>query len=397
MVSTAGLRGLGGALRVGLACLLAGYATLLFVYSPFTRALVNGSADGVPLGDFGSFFASGQAASQGLDPFGVYPLTMGASSGAAAANLNAPLSVVVFQALTPFDPATAREAWFVATLLAFVATLGLLLRAYPTSRGLLQVAWPFAAAAFWETIDLGQVYAFLALISTVAWLLLGRQRPVLAGVAIGFVVAFKPNFVVWPILLWLSGARRAAAASLAAATGFGLVPLALYGPRVYAEWFAAVRADAINPQVANASLAGLLTRLGAPPTVALAAAGIGLLALALWIWRRRPPAATTSALGLLGALLCSPLAWVGYGLFLLPIARGARTSWWLALGVALACLPRRPLQEWSDASALVRFTLGSAYTVAWAVLGANVVWAWASRHARPGLGMGAASESDGGL
>ena len=86
---------------------LAAYTSILFVASPFTGRLLGTWTDLLPLGDFGSFYASGLAASQSLDPFNVYPLTMDANLGrghGAAVNLNAPFSVVLFQAMTVFDP-----------------------------------------------------------------------------------------------------------------------------------------------------------------------------------------------------------------------------------------------------------------------------------------------------
>ena len=356
-------------LRLALACVLTAYASILLIESPFLASLATGQTANVPLGDFGSFYASGQAAANGLDPFDVYPLTMDAALGrqGAAVNLNAPLSVPIFQVLTLFDPASARLGWFVATLAAFVVLAVGLVLAYPTRRGPLQIVWPFAMAAFWETLNLGQVYAFLALLATGAWLLVGR-RPALAGVLIGFVVAFKPNFVVWPVLLWLAGERRASGVAAAAAALWCLLPVALYGPNIYVQWFAAVRSSAINTQVANGSLGGLATRLGAPATVGVLIMGSGLLAMAAWVWRRRTSASTTSAMAMTGALLCSPLAWVGYSLFLLPIFANRRPSFALGLAGTLLCIPRLPLQEWSDASTLVRATLGSAYTVAWLLL-----------------------------
>jgi hypothetical protein len=64
--------------RVFVTCLLAGYAAGLLLGNPFLGELP-------PLGDFGSFYASGQAAAAGLDPYAVYALTMNG-----AVNLNAP-------------------------------------------------------------------------------------------------------------------------------------------------------------------------------------------------------------------------------------------------------------------------------------------------------------------
>jgi hypothetical protein len=65
------------------ACLLGAYAAASLFAVMVALNLSGASAEGVPLADFGSFYASGQAAGQGLDPYEVYPLTMDAHLGAA--------------------------------------------------------------------------------------------------------------------------------------------------------------------------------------------------------------------------------------------------------------------------------------------------------------------------
>lgn len=358
-------------LLVALSCLVAGYATLLLTNSQFLQALLRGSAAGAALGDFGSFYASGRAAREGMDPYDVYEFTMDATLGkghGAAINLNAPFSVALFELLAPLDPHPARVGWYFASILAYGVTVGLLLRAYPGARGgPLQIVWPFALAGFWETIDLGQVYAFLALLSVLAWLAFSRQA-IGAGILIGAVVAFKPNFVVWPIFLLLAGHVRPAAAAIVSTVVFGLLPIALYGPQIYSQWFAALALESVNPQVANASLPGLAVRVGAPQWLGIAAGGLSLLLLTRILLTRRPAPRATSGVALVGLLLASPIAWVGYSLFLLPAFMRLLPGASLALAAALLCIPRLPLQEWADASIIVRLTLGSAYTVAWLLL-----------------------------
>jgi len=134
--------------------LLAVYGCALLLASPFAAALLGSPSGPVPLGDFGSFYASGEAARQGLDPFGVYPLTLDANLGqgsGAAANLSAPFSVVLFQFMSAFDPQSARLGWFVASLAAFGLSVGLLARSNWRIRSL-HIVWPFAMAGFWETL-----------------------------------------------------------------------------------------------------------------------------------------------------------------------------------------------------------------------------------------------------
>jgi alpha-1,2-mannosyltransferase len=359
------------AATAGLACMLGAYGAAVLVVTMSALNLFGGSPESVPLADFGSFYASGQAAGQGLDPYDVYPLTMDAQLGrgtGAAINLNAPFSLPVFQLLTLLDPVDARKGWLVASLVAYALTLGLLMWAYPRFRAALAIAWALAFTALIETITLGQVYAVLALLSTIGWLLLVRQRWLTAAAPIGFVVAFKPNFVIWPALLFVAGYRKAAVAIAAAATLFAVLPTLLYGPRVYDQWLTAVRLEVVNAQVANASLAGWLVRDGFEPSVAVTV-GAGLIVLlAVWVWRARPSVGRTSGVALSGLLLGSPLAWVGYSLFLLPTFARSRVTVALILAAALLCIPRLVLHDESNASALVRYSLGAAYSLAWLIL-----------------------------
>jgi hypothetical protein len=343
----------------------------VLVYNPLSLTLFNGSAESVPMADFGSFFASGQAAGRGEDPYDVYPLTLDAGLGrgtGAAVNLNAPISLPLFQALALLDPVDGRRLWFVVTLVAYGATLGLLMLAYPAFRGPLVVAWALSLTAFVETLLLGQVYAVLALVSTAAWLLLRRQHWIAAGGLIGLLVAFKPNFLVWPVLLFVAGYRRVAVISGLAAVGFALVPALVYGPGVYAQWLLALSSEGVNSGVANASLMGLLARDGAPTWVAGIAGGALLAGLAIWAWRRRPSVTATSGAALAGLLLASPLAWVGYTLFLLPLVARSRFAPLVLIACVLLCIPRLVLEGWAAAAPLVAVSLGAAYTLAWLIL-----------------------------
>jgi hypothetical protein len=353
------------------ACLIGGYAAALLAYNPLTLSLFGGSSESVPLADFGSFYASGQAAGRGLDPYAVYPLTLDASLGrgtGAAINLNPPILLPLFQLVSVADPVTGRRIWFVATFVAYALTVVLLIGAYPTFRSPLTVAWSLLLTGFIETVLLGQVYTLLALASTAAWVLLLRQRVVPASGLIGFVVACKPNFMVWPLLLVLGGHRRVGLWALGATVAYALIPLALYGPGVYAEWIEALRQQQVNSQVANASLDGLLVRDGAPQSVAAAVSAMLLAALAVWAWQRKPSVIANSGVGLVGSLLASPLAWVGYTLFLLPVVARTRLTVVVFIACALLCVPRLVLQEWANTSAVLRPTVGAAYSVGWLIL-----------------------------
>jgi hypothetical protein len=147
---------------------------------------------------------------------------------------------------------------------------------------------------------------------------LRRDRLPAAGLALGVLVAIKPNFGLALLILALAGHRRVAGWGAAAAAGLSLLPLAIYGPDVYDLWLAAVRADLHWVYWADASIIGFSTRMGDRPFGILAAA---LLAVACVAAARRPGATVMDAayLGLAASILCSPLGVV-------PLPPGARAG-----------------------------------------------------------------------
>jgi len=305
-----------------------------------------------PLGDFGSFYASGLAATAGDNPYLVYPLTMNS-----AVNLNPPPSLLLFAPLTALPTGIARTGWFVATVLAVLATV-VVLGVGPPYR----LAWVIASAPFWETVSLGQIYALLALPASLAWVLIER-RPMLSGVLIGIVAAIKPNFVLWPVLLALAGQRHAAAAAVGTWAALNALAVVFFGPAVFVQWLAVVTQEGPNGTPANAAVAGLLARVGLPAAIPIVDI-LGVLGLVALTIKYRPGPRQLSSLALVGLLVFSPLAWVGYGLFLLPLFFERPWTPATAIAAALLLLPRPPLTEWSQQSPI----LANAYMLAWLIL-----------------------------
>ncbi|UEM24668.1 DUF2029 domain-containing protein (plasmid) [Skermanella mucosa] len=348
-----------------LAALLAAGLAALIVWQ------LQRSLPGHLLWDFGSFMGAGRAATEGLDPYGIYPgLTFRVEMPGFESwnqNLNPPVSLLLFQPLSYLDPAEAFRLWWAVTVVAYAALVILLVRRYRPEAPLIPALAAFAAAGFWDTLVLGQIYVPLALAAAGAWLLLERDRPLAAGLLIGVVVAVKPNFLVWPGLLLLAGHLRASFAAGACAAVLSLVPAVLYGPGIYRLWLDVISQDADRGAfLTNASLPGLFLRFGYG-TAGLVASLALLGGLALWAFRQRPDPLRASALGLLGALVASPLAWIHYTLFLLPLFFRAPPTPVQAVAACLLILPVPVLLDrFMSAPGWQQATFGSAY--AWALL-----------------------------
>ena len=310
------------------------------------------------LKDFGSFVASGRLAADGLNPYGSHPLVFH-SFGRDAPNLNPPISVLVFHLLGPVDPSAAFRAWYFISLGLYLLLVVVLCRAYPQQATPLRVAWALSLAGLWHVLELGQIYMPLWLAVTGAWLCLRRRRALAAGILIGLLVAVKPNFFVWPALLVLAGYWAVAASAYATAGAVSLVPLAVYGPEVYRHWFQSIPTEA-NELASNASLAAVTARMGVPWLGVLASVVL-LSALAVWAWRCRPPVLRLSGLALLGALLASPVTWVGYTLVLLPVLFGCTWTRLARAGAILLVFPIWLVFAVAYTSPLSFVVVGSVY------------------------------------
>jgi hypothetical protein len=321
------------------------------------------------LRDYGSFVASGRAAAAGDNPYGVHPLTFHVvlpGFDVWNPNLNPPVSLPVFELFDMVDPLTGFHAWWLISMGCYLLTVGLLLQAGTRSGRTLLAGWALALAGFWDTLALGQIYLPLVLAAVVAWRCLDANRPLVAGVLVGVVVAVKPNFAVWPALLFLSGHLVAAAAAGMTVAVLSVIPLVLYGPIVYRQWLELLLSDSGRGAfLTNASLAGVAQRLDLPLAGAVLSVVL-LLVLAGWALVKRPGWQEASAFGILGGIIASPIAWVHYTLFLLPVFFWRRWNPLLAAAAALLVIPVPWTLSTLAAPAWQQLTLGSVYS--WAMI-----------------------------
>ncbi|KEQ03824.1 glycosyltransferase family 87 protein [Pseudorhizobium pelagicum] len=316
--------------------------------------------------DFGAFVASGRAAATGLDPYGIYPpLTPHVVFPGFEAwnpNLNPPISALLFQLFDITDLATSLRVWWGISLVCYLAAVILLLRRYSEGvEAILLGIWAFALAGFWDTLFLGQIYTPLVLATVVAWLLLERGKLVQAGILIGLLVSMKPNFLVWPVLLFLAGCWRPPLVAAATAAVIAAIPLAVFGPQIYLDWLSLVASDGDRAVfLTNASFAGIAARAGLP-LLGTVLSALLLLSLAAWAVWRRPGTMDVSSFALVAALLASPLGWIHYTLFLLPVLlHHWQRPWTWPVAVALT-IPVPLVLAQFGASAWLQLTVGSVY------------------------------------
>lgn len=290
-------------------------------------------------GDLPALLASGCAVDQGQNPY-LRPSELGWTHDLLAGpNANPPISLLLFQPLSRADPLIAARGLWVVSLAVYVASLAVLRHRKPDIPPR-RFLWALAMTAPWYTLTMGQIYILLLPLVLGASIMLESKREIAAGLLIGCLVAIKPNFVLWPALLFVAGYRRTALSGAIAALALSALPLPLYGIDVYRQWLASSEGFLTMSRVlpVDMSLLKVCNLLGlpwlAPPLDLLA-----LLAVALRARRGTLSHAQLHAVGLGISLLLAPRAWVGYLVLLLPFSLALPWSKGSKLTAGLMLLP----------------------------------------------------------
>jgi hypothetical protein len=302
--------------------------------------------------DFGSFYASGLKLQNGENPydpnsayiFDIFFERVGA--GGKMMNLNPPISAVIFQILTRFEPQQSMIVWQIISALLYLLVVWMLTSAYKDHIKPGFVLWAITLAGFWHTLVLGQIYILLLLFATLGWILLRRGRYILAGLSIGLVVAVKPNFILWPLFMLVSGYTITSIASLISCVAITIIPVLVYGTKIYSQWLGA---SAIHPETlimpGNNSILGLTTRFQGLTSGIIVSIMVVITLLVLSRLKspiHMQPIEYISALGIIASLLASPISWTGYTILLLPIYFSLRR--WTPLIVISAVILAIPFQ-----------------------------------------------------
>lgn len=274
--------------------------------------------------DFGSFYASGIAIAEGGNPYDAdFPLVNvvripGLDIEVKNPNLNPPITLLVFDVIANLEINFAYRLWQIITILLYILAVGLLILIFQRNHSLIFFAWIFCLAGFWHTVELGQIYTLLLLLSVISWGLLLAKKYYLAGLFIGIIIAVKPNFVIWPLLMIFAGGWSVALTSILSAGLLSIIPLLHYGAGIYSQWLNATMNYSGLMMPSNNSIIGLFARLGLTEIGYIISIFL-LIFLVFLIRIKKISVWKTSELGVIATLLASPITWTGYTIMVLPI------------------------------------------------------------------------------
>jgi hypothetical protein len=285
----------------------------MVVRGPF-RAVAGGSGGLEPSQDFALYYCSARAMMSGTDPYDLANLRQIARQTGAPAALLAyaiapPVSLVPLAPLAELDWKPAKAIWMVlnvlltSALIVFLAGLCEVPLAWRETRGVLLAALVVGMAPLQTCIGLGQLAVASAACAVGAMYSRQRGKPWHAGAMLGLAACLKPQMAAIFLLYWLvrgrwKGLAVAAAVGLVAAA-FCVVKLAGAYPAFVESWRANLHmavdggiADYANPgqQHNLINLQYPLYRLTGSRSIAEILPWVfaaGVLAPALWIWRRR--------------------------------------------------------------------------------------------------------------
>jgi len=338
---------LSSAVATALTALALVITTWLFIRYP--GVLVSGVANTDPKShvDFETFWRSTVALLLGTDTY---------RTGSVLPNLNPPFLSLL---LAPFGLIPLLPSYWVFTALTvLLVTASVLAVARELRLG--RAATVFGVLTVWAssplhgTLLLGQIYGLLLAGLVLAWLAQRRGRPVLSAVLLGVVVALKPSLA--PLLLIPFAQRRWPAlwAGIASAGVTSVAGVLVAGPSSALEWLHLATGTPAPEVDANASLPGLVARLGGPGALGWLVT-LAVVVGTLWWVRRAVPAAGGMAAGLTepadatifavaaGCLLASPIAWLNYEVMLWPGALLLLAAGRWRLGVPLLVFPVIPV------------------------------------------------------
>lgn len=288
------------------------------------------------ISDYGSFIASGLLSNSGTNPYSIdnpfinYVSFPSIGVQGIAPNLNPPISVLLFEFLAKFNIEDSIHIWRILMGVLFLISVIILELKYPAKAQtrILRVFWALSLAGFWHMIRIGQIYGFVSLFSVLAWVLIREKKYILAGIFLGLLIAIKPNFVFWALILLIVGNWRLFLYAGITAVCISLIPIFTHGIEIYYQWIEAT--SLYTPDLlafpGNNSISGLLVRFGLTHISVLENL-IFVAFIIIFIKIAKPGLEIINGLGLISSLLISPIAWTGYTILILPVFYMSKWKW----------------------------------------------------------------------
>lgn len=318
-------------------------------------------------GDLGSFIESGWAGRTGLNPYAMYPLSHRAELPGfylVKPNTNPPISVLFFELFTFARPEVVLRQWYLISFALYAILVWGMVRRFDHLPRRVVILWMMGLAPFWDSLALGQIYVPLAILAVLGWILIEERRVVLAGLCIGLLVSFRPQFVFWPLLLLCARQMSVGLTAFGTAVGVSLVPVFLFGVGIYRQWFSTLNPALISFPT-NMSFPGLFSRLGMY-YLALALMICLAVFVVVWVCWRRPEAIKVSELALVTVLLAFPLSWMHSALFIIPLILRRWSDEYVRLVAFALVVPVHLLLVVLGRDAWIHFTVGGIYN--WALV-----------------------------
>jgi hypothetical protein len=298
-------------------------------------ALMSAMTNLLHMNDFGKFYYSARAFSEGTDMYAPSPATdlrFKEAPELQFLNMNPPHFHLIVMPLAKLTPQFAVIMWIGLSVLGLVMSVLVIGRevrlAWTPMRMLAAAAAILAFAGTQSFFATGQLSLVLLLAVTLAWVAARQGRWTLCSVILGVCLSVKPFLLVFLPYFLLTRRYRVAIASIAAAALSFAVGFAIFGVDAYRSWYGALAQSGDWAWgFMNASVLGFLRRtfdtqpIVTPLVIApaivrgwiVAAAVIGIITVITAV-RDRPNRSVDHAFALLlvAAQLMSPLGWIYY-------------------------------------------------------------------------------------
>jgi hypothetical protein len=271
--------------------------------------------------DYGSFYDSAQAFLRGDNPYSEQyanifrPEIDGVA--VVSPNLNPPFFLLFSSLYTIFNLVTGFRVWQITSFLITLLSIFLLWRYFELNNYKWKLLLIICSAGLFSTINLGQIYAPLLLVVTLAYIFIHQKRDIHAGILLGLLCSIKPNFSVLILLFLIMKENKIVLGMIGSMAFCLLIPLLFMDIQIYVTWL-----DTIT-QYDGYIIPGNITFIGLTTGIGFSQVGyfLSILLILFTGFFARKFSVTgidLLSLGIISILLCSPITWVGYTLLLIP-------------------------------------------------------------------------------